>query len=369
MLSKSRAKTILATIAITALSVSLISPAAEAAPLINRGSIEWNTLPGTVALRAALDKNDAYLATLNDLHLSMVIHEVGSSGDATETTTVEATKTAAVAHYQWLDNETGDKTKFDYFYNNNNYIESIESFQTGPIAVNDITATLKRLNKTNVVAVNDHTSTKLSGLPDISPVSTWANAERNLFSSLAGTTDISYSEVSSAPDTTDPTSTVYSWEGQYTLTLGTIVGVHLLATETFNADGLITAVHLEQNSPPYYSLTIDQTITPVAPQTLVFPAAKDTIDLGTLVNMGFKIDAEKSLAKKAASIVAKAKTLAKKASKGKVSATQLASAAKTLKIGYKASKTGIKISAVVKQVTGSLCIVAVGGKTSIAPCN
>jgi hypothetical protein len=347
------------------LALTLFGVASPALAYIVNGRPRWNTMPETVALRAAMEKNDVYLSTLSDVNLSMVIHERTTSDDVTETTAVEATKKDAIAHYQWVDNETRDLTKFDYFYNNNTYLESIDAFQTGPNAVADINTVLKRLGHTDAVAVNDRTPIKLAGLPDISPASVWANTDRDPFASLAGDATVIYSEVTIAPDTATPTSTVYSWEGQFVIEIGTVVGFHMVARETFNEDGLLTAVHIEETSAPYYSLTIDQTITPVAPQTLSFPSENQTIDVGKLVNMGHKIEAEKSLSKTVKSLVKKAKAIGK----SKVAGKHILDAAKALKLKYKSVKNGVKLSATKSKVTGSVCVTANKGKVTSVPCS
>jgi len=347
-----------------AIVISLVGSASPAHAFGTMTAAQWNADAGTVALHAAMDKNDSLLAGLNVLDLSMTIEDDGSV-HSLENITVRADKTSAVAKYSSTDLGTGEKNAFDYYFKNGTYIESVESFQSGPTWVNDIDATLKRIGRRNIVAVNDHTATKLQGLPNISPTAIWSNADRDPFLGAAQGSPVLYGPVYTGTDAIGSTNVVYSWSGDFTADVGIPVNISLTASNTFNSDGLMIAQSLTEDASPYFKLTMSQTLRPAVDTTMDFPVTEFTVDASTLIKFGHQVDAEKTLAKPAASLVKKAKALAK----GKVASSHIVSAAKSLKLKYKSVKNGVKLSAVSAKVTGSLCVVASNGKAVITPCS
>lgn len=357
-----------ATIFLTAAALTSATPAQAANTL---SLAQWNVTQGAIDLHAAMDKSDAIYASVTGLSLVTRVDESGSSigYSTTENIHIDTTRTSSHAQYAIVDNDTQDHNNFDYYFANGSYIESVDCFQSGVQYVTDLNQTLKRLGKPNATAVNDHSSTKLEGLPDIAPSVLLSNSTRDPLGNVAGSGYVlTYSEVTKAADLSTPTSTVFTWTGAFTLKTAPIT-IDLTASETFNADGLLTAMTITEHAPnSLYDLSYSVTAS-LSPNLVInTPVAGDMVDAAALITMGHKLDAEKSLTKKANSIVAKAKALAK-AAKTALSAKHLTAAATALKVKFKSVKNGAKLTAVVSKVSGSLCITAAKGKAAIAPCN
>jgi hypothetical protein len=158
---------------------------------------------------------------------------------------------------------------------------------------------------------------------------------------------------------------VYRWEGEFTANVGIPVTVNVYASATFNPDGLMIAQSLQEVASPYFTITMSQTLKPSVDTMMAFPAPEFILDAAQVIKVGHQIDAEKSLSKSVSALVKKAKAIGK----SKVAGGHIVSAAKALKLKYKAVKNGVKLSAIKSNVTGSICVVAKNGKATSAPCN
>jgi len=305
-------KKFVAAITTGALALTLVGAATPAQALGTLTAAEWNADPMTVELHAAMDKNDALLANLTTVDLTMKIEDNGSV-QSLENITARADKTSAVASYSSTDLTTGAKNAFEYYFKNGTYIESLDSFQSGPTWVNDLNATLARIGKRNIVAVNDHTATKLDGLPSLSPTAIWAAADRDPIASAAQGSAVTYTPVSYAylTDKTGAALTGYAWSGNFTADVGIPVDISVTAAAGFNKDGLMVRQSITEDASPYFVINMEQTLYPATDTSMAFPAPEFTVDAATLIKVGHQIDAEKTLAKPAAALVKKLRLSAK----------------------------------------------------------
>jgi hypothetical protein len=355
-----------AALALVAVSIAN-APAAHAAGMTLS---QWQQSSGYLLLDAAITASDAKVQSFTGLAGTLRIDESGSSigSSTTETADILATKTSSKAHYSIVDNDSKDSNSFDYYFVNGTYVESIDCFQTGALYVNDLAQTLKRLGKPGATAVNDHTTTKLEGLPDITPSKFWSTTSRDPLGDVVGPNYVlSYSDVTSAPDTNTPSSTVYSWTASFVLKTAP-VEVNLAASVTFDSNGVAVASTVEEHaSGGLYDLVAAQTLAAHNDAVITAPSPSQTVDVAALVAMGHKVDAEASVMPKAKAIAAKAKALAKAAKKA-LTASHITAAAKALKAKTSAVKNGVKLTGKSASVSGSLCITAVRGAATIASC-
>jgi len=320
LLSKPRRAAFVATSATAALALTMIGSAVPAQAVDTYSYTNWAQLSNTIDLRAAMDKSDAYTATMTGMHLNLHAVESGTTvgGSTTEDVSIDSTKTKSAAGYQIVDNETHDLTQYRYFFADGTYIESLKSYEAAAGFDASINAALARLGRPNATAVNDHSSATLIGLPSINPATIFKTLDRDPLSTIAGPTNyVVYTAVTKAPDATVATSTVYSWGGYfYASSQGTQVKVDLLASETFNADGFITGQSFEEHAAGgLYDLVVSGTQSDKPNLIVNTPDPALTVDAYALDLAGYQLDAEKSLTPKANSIVAKAKAIAKAAKK------------------------------------------------------
>ena len=355
-----------AALALVVAGVTSATPARAAGALT---LAEWNATQGAIDLHSAMAKADNYMNSLNGMDLTVHIETSGSSfgNSTTEDTQVSATKTSAVANYAIADTITGEHNSFKFYFANGTYLESIVCFQSGDSYVNDSTQTLKRLGKPTATAVNDHTATTPAGLINISPSNIWSPSTQDPLGGVAGpSSTLTYSEVTQTTDVYGPGSKQFYWTASFALS-GQLL-VTLSADENFNSDGLATSMTLEEHAPGgLFDMVLSTTQAVADNSALLIPSAQQTVDATAFIAMGHKIDAEASVMPKAKAIAAKAKALAKAAKKS-LAASQIVAAAKALKAKVVSVKNGVKLTGKASGVSGSVCVTAVKGAATIAPC-
>ncbi len=183
--------------------------------------------------------------------------------------------------------------------------------------------------------------------------------------SLSNVAGLVFSPIVSGPTESDPTSTDYVFTVASAAD-GQTPPYNWLVRATFNANHVFVSESLTGTAGAI-SMTIVTVLS--TPNSIIFPLVDSSrsVSLSSLVNMGRKIAAEKSLATKAKSLATKATALAK-ATRKALTVTQLKSAAKTLKLSTVALKTGVKLTAKYLGVAGSVCVTAVKGKAVTAHC-
>ncbi|MEY4310164.1 MAG: hypothetical protein RLZ71_90 [Actinomycetota bacterium] len=158
----------------------------------------------------------------------------------------------------------------------------------------------------------------------------------------------------------------------YQFTVTTLAGAGVPAMSFDVQLDYVTATGILKNqvvTSNVMGLVVYQTSTLVIGGTVSVPTALPTysVKLSDIVAMDSRIKAEASLATKVKTLSAKAIALAKKAKKA-VSGTYISAAAKSLKYVSTAIKNGVKLSAKVSGVTGSVCVAAAGGKVVTSNC-
>ncbi len=183
--------------------------------------------------------------------------------------------------------------------------------------------------------------------------------------SLSNVAGLLFSTVEPQANADNPSSTDYVFTASSPAT-GQTPPYEWVVTTTFNESHVFVSQTLR-------AVVVDITVNILTelstPASIEFAAVDKTqsVALSSLVTMGRKIAAEKSLAAKAKSLATKATALAK-ATRKTLTVTQLKSAAKTLKLSTVALKTGVKLTAKYQGVAGSVCVTAVKGKAVTAHC-
>ena len=229
----------------------------------------------------------------------------------------------------------------------------------------NVDAAIKRLGKTAATVIAAPVTVD-SGLANYKASAITGGATLDALNVLGDSTfntglDLStatFTEPVATPNVDDPSATDYS----YSITtpaaaaipsmvwnvVTTYSSAHIFIKNTMSIDLGLIAENVVT------TLQVDNSLSISAP-----PAAS-TVAYSALVSMGRKIQAENSLASKAALIVKKA---------GKtVTGAKLVLAAKSLKYAYSAVKNGIKLTAKFKGVSGGMCVTAVKGKAVTNHC-
>ena len=184
-------------------------------------------------------------------------------------------------------------------------------------------------------------------------------------SDLATLQGLTFSEVTTSPNATEPTWTDY----EFTATLdngGLLPATDMVIVSTYDQNHVFQKQKLSMN---VLGMVLESTTTiEILDQLTIAPVpAANYVDWSSLVAMGKRISAEKSLASKAKALSSKAAALAK-SSKKTLSATQLAAAAKALKYSVTTVKNGVKLTAKYQGQAGSVCVTAVKGKPVTGNC-
>ena len=181
---------------------------------------------------------------------------------------------------------------------------------------------------------------------------------------------LNYSEVTQSPNETDATMTDYTYVTS-NFAIASFLKLQITRTTTFDSNGLMRKVKevadVEMSGVSFRAGEMISTQTVGGNVTITAPPASKVIAESKVTNMSNKILAEEKSRPKANAIVKKAAALAKKA-KQKVNSKHLSDAVKALKYSATKITNGVKLTATVSKVKGSLCVTAVKGKTSIKNC-
>ena len=248
---------------------------------------------------------------------------------------------------------------------------SIASTTTGVI---NYDAAIARLNKSTATVLAMPTTAVPNPFTKYKPAWVYSAAQLDPLArltegfsadSLGNVAGLLFSTVEPQANADNPSSTDYVFTASSPAT-GQTPPYEWVVTTTFNESHVFVSQTLR-------AVVVDITVNIVTelstPASIEFAAVDKTqsVALSSLVTMGRKIAAEKSLAAKAKSLATKATALAK-ATRKALTVTQLKSAAKTLKLSTVALKTGVKLTAKYQGVAGSVCVTAVKGKAVTAHC-
>jgi hypothetical protein len=176
-----------------------------------------------------------------------------------------------------------------------------------------------------------------------------------------------FSEVTISTNPTNETYTDYEWDMGFSL-FGTSSNVHSKYTLDANSSVLVGSVNANVTAGTT-SVETATRITMTINNALVIdvPDLSSTIDEAQITRMSHKITAEGKSTSKANAIVKRAKEQAKK-TRAKLSGKHLRDAAKALKYTVSNITNGVRLTATVSNVKGSLCVVAGGGLATIKTC-
>lgn len=346
---------------VLALSTSLIAPAqAESLPLNYE---QYIASQGYKDLQAA----SVLYATKLESATGIVFNlEMSSGSTGTITGTVKATKTAATSVLSMA----GESVSVSYF--GGSYFVGLNE-AGNELSAKNPSSVIKRVPSSKIKFV------KLSSAPssgssflDMNPSSIFSGESSSAFVEDAMSmisTNFTFSEVTSGPNVEDPTATDYRSAVNMTDS-ETGIAVSMDTVQTFNAAGFLTSTRIDQDV-SLLGMKVSSTIklTQSIDNTLVLtpPATSAYITSAKFVSLDRQISAEAALKTNATKLVTKAKSLAKTAKKP-LSGSHLTSAAKSLKLKTKSIPNGTKLTGTYKGVSGSLCVTAYKGVSTIKNC-
>lgn len=176
-----------------------------------------------------------------------------------------------------------------------------------------------------------------------------------------------YSDVTVSANPSNETLTDYAWDMGFSM-LGISSSVH--SKYTLDANSLVVSGSVNSTmSSASGSMTTATTITMNVNNELVIdiPDLTDIVDEAQINRVSHQITAEGKSTAKANAIVKRAKELAKKA-RAALSGKHLRDAAKALKYTFTNISNGVRLTATVSKVKGSLCVVVGSGKATIKTC-
>jgi hypothetical protein len=330
---------------------------------------QFQATQGFIDLSAAAARSTTYLSTLQGLNQTIAISEISTYFSIGINATIAATRNAASAHLS-TSGTFGSNLGIDYYFVDGAYLQSIASYNNVDVPVNNATAALARLGKKSATMVKTPSPQLATGAIPIDPSTLFSAASQDPLASLSSsgavTANMLFGNITSAPAQNDAQSTTYSYSGQATIT-GLSTPLAFTVQLTFNADGFMTAMTVNESAGD--ALTLNMTVTETANNALVvnLPVAPVTVTSAQLEAMSTRIDAENAVMPRALAISSKAKALAKKA-KVATGPANLIAAAKALKYKYTGVKNGLKVSAKANGSTGSVCVTAVKGKVTVNHC-
>jgi hypothetical protein len=233
---------------------------------------------------------------------------------------------------------------------------------------------LARLNKTSATTVRLTNSQAGADANLYSPGEILAGTNVDPLASLTSVTSgealatisgLRFSEVSSAPNSLDPTSTDYSFTASLPAS-GLMPEITIDVLSTFNQNHVLTTQNMSITAGPISSVSTT-TLEVLNQVTLPTTWQDNSVDWVTLQVTGQRIQAEKLAAPKAVAITSKAVAAAKKAKKT-LASSYLVSAAKALKYAYTSIKNGVKITAKYSGQSGSVCVTVLKGKAVTNHC-
>lgn len=176
-----------------------------------------------------------------------------------------------------------------------------------------------------------------------------------------------FSEVTISTNPTNETFTDYEWDMSFSV-LGMTSLVHAKYTMDANSIPLVGSTNSSVTGLGQTVTTATMITTTIKNDLVIeMPDLTSTIDEAQITQMSHKITAEGKSRSKANAIVKRSKELAKKA-RVALSGKQLREAAKALKYTVSKITNGVRLTATVSKVKGSLCVVAGGGKATISNC-
>lgn len=318
-------------------------------------------------LLAASETSAAKLSSANGVVFDFTMTSSSFGQVSAITGNVKATHTAVV-RTSTMDGVTDTASYFDGSY----YLQVKEA--ATELAANNSSAILaKRLPNSAIKSVKlDKAPDPESSLSDLNPSYLFSgDFGSNLTSSMLqfDTSTFTFGEVTSSPNVLVPTSTDYKIQMKMTDSK-TGMTVDVQTTETFNSDGLLTDILLNENV-LYFGMPIvvDVKLTQTIDNTIVLtePDPTTTMASANFITLDKQISAEASQKPNANKILTKAKALAK-SSKKALSSSHIVAAAKALKIKAKSVTNGIKLTGKYKGVTGNLCVTVTKGAASTKNC-
>jgi hypothetical protein len=347
--------------------------AAQAAPTTLTFN-EFLNSPGYQVMSSESTATATYLSSSDGVRITSTI--TASQGAAELTRMVlelVATQSASSATLTSYSGGVPVGQPYGWAFANGYVYEPISAVMLRPDLKNG-SAALARLKKTGATTVRLTNSAAGVDATAYSPSEIMAGTNVDPLASLGSVTSgaalatisgLRFSEVSSAPNATEPTSTDYSFSATLPAS-GLMPEIAIDVVSTFDQNHLLNTQTMSITAGPITSVSTT-TLEVLNQVTLPTIWQDNTVDWVTLQITGQRIAAEKLVAPKTAAIVAKAVSAAKKAKKA-LTSSYLVSAAKALKYAYTAIKNGLKLTAKYSGQSGSMCVTVVKGKAVTANC-
>lgn len=347
--------------------------AAQAAPTTLTFS-EFLNSPGYQVMSSESTATATYLSTSNGVRITSTVTASQGSTELTRMVLeLVASQSASSATLTSFSGGVQVGEPYGWAFSNGYVYEPISTAMVRTDLKNGVQA-LARLNKTSATTVRLTNSQAGADANLYSPSEILAGTNVDPLASLTSVTSgaalatingLRFSEVFSAPNSLDPTSTDYSFSVSLPAD-GQMPEITIDVLSTFSQNHVLKTQNMSITVGPITS--VSRTTLEVLNQATMPTTWQDnSVDWVTLQVTGQRIQAEKLVTPKAAAVTAKAVAAAKKAKKA-LTSSYLTSAAKALKYAYTAIKNGVKLTAKYSGQSGSVCVTVVRGKAVTNHC-